>query len=171
MDYSWAYAKINLWCFSQTILPLLPCGWLRLRLFGQEARLSTVMAAGTKHCLKWFVLHFGGRSWRCSSAASVDHRDNVRCCMGYRCVSPHPPLCWCLQAILSHPNCRSTEGPHFLFSFFPAALESCLTVPSRHTTSKRGVQLLILTWSQSPWMHALTRSLLHMLKTWACSTC
>lgn len=90
----------------------------RPRLTAWEAGLwDGTMAAGTPQLLKWFVLlPFGG--WRCSSVASVKHRDDKRRRLAYRCVSLRPPL------LLMPPGYHGSSPKHRSLSFFPTSLSA-----------------------------------------------
>lgn len=117
LDYSETYAKINLGLFSQTVqIPHLCClvgGWGCSSL-DRKHQCQTVIAAGTKQHLKWFVLDFGGVV-EAESAPQL-HQSTTETTGDVVCntdvLSPHPLLCWCLQAILAHPNSR---GANFFF--------------------------------------------------------
>lgn len=118
------YAQINLGLFSQTVQkPCLRCvvgGWGCSSL-DRKHKCQTVIAAGTKQHLKRFVLRTGG----VAETENVPqlHQSSTETIRGVVCdtdlFSPHP-LCWCLQAILAHPNSR---GAHF-FLLFPVSYRS-----------------------------------------------
>lgn len=159
MNYSWVYAKINLVCISHRLCCLQAgSGSLDRK---HECRVWWLLAPNS------ICVAFWRQRMRCSSAAPVDHGDDKRCCLGYRCDTVVLIL---LSADASGLRClvpEAAEPTFFLLSFcFPILPDlNPVALRSQHTTSKSSVQLLILTRSL---MHVLTCSLLHMLKSWAC---
>lgn len=126
-----------------------------LHLFGLEAGVwSVMMAAGTKRCLKWFVLQ-GKVLLSC------------RRLLGHRCVSLLP-LDWYLQAVLDHSKHIGAN-----FSFLPIHQfenPSWLTPQSRHEASPAHHLKESGAITDSSSMHALTCSrVLHTIEIGASS--